>query len=170
MFPKRDLRVGRVLMYMDEQNSLEFQLRLQQYIELRREGRLLEARQHAQKYIAPHTETHSAEIYTAASMLAFPPDTQAEPYRVVHILHLGLKCANTVHSQCTPHRGGTILLTSSSKRTMNSFRSLPVHFCTLHFRPASQLSRRPLVTQRTQAVAPTQARPQRLSAPSARPS
>ncbi|MCJ1248278.1 GID complex subunit containing RING finger motif [Trapelia coarctata] len=65
-------------------NSLEFQLRLQQYIELRRQGKLLEARQHAQKYIAPHTDTHSAEIYTAASMLAFPPDTQAEPYKSMY--------------------------------------------------------------------------------------
>lgn len=77
-----------MLIVLGEQNSLEFQLRLQQYIELRRGGKLLEARQHAQKYIAPHTETHSAEIYTAASMLAFPPDTQAEPYKVVSNVYI----------------------------------------------------------------------------------
>lgn len=83
MFSSSDRQAGRLLMVLGKQNSLEFQLRLQQYIELRRGGKLLEARQHAQKHIAPHTETHSADIYTAASMLAFPPDTQAEPYKVV---------------------------------------------------------------------------------------
>ncbi|MCJ1472874.1 GID complex subunit containing RING finger motif [Lambiella insularis] len=65
-------------------NNLEFQLRLQQYIELRRDGKLLEASHHAQKYIAPHTDTHSTEILIAAALLAFPPETQAEPYRSMY--------------------------------------------------------------------------------------
>lgn len=65
------------------QNNLEFELRLQHYIELRRGGQLLEARQHAQKYIAPHKDTHLDKIHRAAGLLAFPPDTQAEPYKVL---------------------------------------------------------------------------------------
>ncbi|MCJ1386873.1 GID complex subunit containing RING finger motif [Xylographa soralifera] len=65
-------------------NNLEFQLRLQQYIELRRDGKLLAARQHAQRYIAPHTDSHFAEIHTAAALLAFPPDTLAEPYKSMY--------------------------------------------------------------------------------------
>ncbi|MCJ1256648.1 GID complex subunit containing RING finger motif [Lignoscripta atroalba] len=65
-------------------NNLEFQLRLQQYIELRRDGHLLEARQHAQKYIAPHTDTHFTDIHRAAGLLAYPPDTQAEPYKKMY--------------------------------------------------------------------------------------
>jgi len=65
-------------------NNLEFQLRLQQFIELRRNGKLLAARQHAQRYIAPHTDSHFAEIHTAAALLAFPPDTAAEPYKSMY--------------------------------------------------------------------------------------
>ncbi|MCJ1260163.1 GID complex subunit containing RING finger motif [Lobaria immixta] len=65
-------------------NNLEFELRLQHYIELRRNGQLLEARQHAQKYIAPHKDTHLDKIHRAAGLLAFPPDTQAEPYKTMY--------------------------------------------------------------------------------------
>ncbi|KAL9100931.1 MAG: hypothetical protein Q9187_009301, partial [Circinaria calcarea] len=65
-------------------NSLEFELRLQQYIELLRGGRLLEATQHAKKHIVPHTDTHAVEIHRAAGLLAFPPDTQAEPYKTMY--------------------------------------------------------------------------------------
>ncbi|MCJ1399984.1 GID complex subunit containing RING finger motif [Xylographa trunciseda] len=65
-------------------NNLEFQLRLQQYIELRRDENLLAARQHAQRYIAPHTDSHFVEIHTAAALLAFPPDTTTEPYKSMY--------------------------------------------------------------------------------------
>ncbi|KAI4121464.1 MAG: hypothetical protein LQ347_006853 [Umbilicaria vellea] len=65
-------------------NNLEFELRLQQYIELRRSGQLLDARQHAQKYIAPHTDTHITAIHRAAGLLAYPPETQAEPYKTMY--------------------------------------------------------------------------------------
>ena len=64
------------------QNNLEFELRLQQYIELLRERRIIEAKQHAQKYFSQQIETHLAEIYRASGLLAVPPDTQAEPYKV----------------------------------------------------------------------------------------
>ena len=64
------------------QQNLEFQLRLQQYIELRREGKSVEAVQHIQKYLAPHKDIHETEVFRAMGMLAIPPDVQAEPYKV----------------------------------------------------------------------------------------
>lgn len=64
------------------QNRLEFELRLQQYIELRRNGRLVEARQHAQKYLIQHAGTYLEEVNRAAGLLAYPPDTQVREYRV----------------------------------------------------------------------------------------
>ena len=66
-----------------ENNHLEFELRLQQYIELCRERRLLDARQHAHKYFANHKETHTSQIHSAAGLLAFPPTTYADPYKVI---------------------------------------------------------------------------------------
>lgn len=69
-------------MVLLNQSPLEFELRFQQYIELRRNGQLLEARQHAQKYIASNTDTHSREIYQASGLLAYPPNTEIEPYKV----------------------------------------------------------------------------------------
>ena len=67
---------------MHEQNRLEFELRMQQYIELRRDGQLLAARQHAQKYIAPHHNIYPQEVNRAAGLLAYPPGTQAKEYSV----------------------------------------------------------------------------------------
>ncbi|KAI9797507.1 MAG: GID complex subunit containing RING finger motif [Piccolia ochrophora] len=68
-------------------SNLEFELRLQQYIELVRTGqreRLLEATQHAKSYLAPHKDTQFLEIHKAAGLLAFAPDTRAEPYRTMY--------------------------------------------------------------------------------------
>ncbi|KAL4890411.1 protein fyv10 [Aspergillus ambiguus] len=69
------------------QYNLEFELRLQQYIEMIRVGdreKLVEARAHAKKYLTPFIETQSAEIHRAAGLLAFPKDTKAEPYRSMY--------------------------------------------------------------------------------------
>ena len=63
-------------------SALEFELRLQQYIELRREGKLVEARVHAQKFLRPHIEAYPELVYQATGLLAYPPSTFAEPYRV----------------------------------------------------------------------------------------
>ena len=64
------------------QNRLEFELRLQQYIELRRNGQLVEARQHAQKYLTPQAGVYLEEVNRAAGLLAYPPDTHVREYRV----------------------------------------------------------------------------------------
>ncbi|KAF1813185.1 hypothetical protein P152DRAFT_457551 [Eremomyces bilateralis CBS 781.70] len=66
-------------------NSLEFELRLQQYIEAVRTGRkekLIEATLHARKHLAPHHDTDFA--IRAAGLLAFSPDTAAEPYATLY--------------------------------------------------------------------------------------
>lgn len=64
----------------DIQSNLEFQLRLQQYIELCRNRQLLEAMQYAQKFLASHVELWA--VVQAAGLLAYPPETQTEPYKV----------------------------------------------------------------------------------------
>ncbi|KAL4942855.1 hypothetical protein BDV06DRAFT_221791 [Aspergillus oleicola] len=69
------------------QYNLEFELRLQQYIEMirkRDKTKFVDAMVHARKYLAPYTETQSAEIHRAAGLLAFPPDTKAEPYKSMY--------------------------------------------------------------------------------------
>ncbi|KAL8710921.1 MAG: hypothetical protein Q9220_004520 [cf. Caloplaca sp. 1 TL-2023] len=65
-------------------STLEFELRLQQFIELRRKGLLLEARQHAQKYITSNTEITKPEVHRAAGLLAYLPHTRMEPYRSMY--------------------------------------------------------------------------------------
>lgn len=50
--------------------------------------KLVDAMLHARKYLTPYMETQSAEIHRAAGLLAFPPDTKAEPYRVWVLLTL----------------------------------------------------------------------------------
>ena len=69
-----------------QQNDLEFELRLQQYIELlRTKPKPVEAQQHARKYLAPSWDTQHEAISQAAALLAFPPDTPVEPYKVGHL-------------------------------------------------------------------------------------
>ena len=63
-------------------NRLEFELRLQQYIELRRNGQMVEARQHARKYLIPQADQYPLEVNKAAGLLAFPPETQVVEYKV----------------------------------------------------------------------------------------
>ncbi|PGH05960.1 protein FYV10 [Helicocarpus griseus UAMH5409] len=66
------------------QSNLEFELRLQQYIEMVRAGDKAEARAHAKKYLSPHSETQATDIRRAAGLLVFPPDTEAEPYKEMY--------------------------------------------------------------------------------------
>ncbi|OCK78841.1 macrophage erythroblast attacher [Lepidopterella palustris CBS 459.81] len=66
-------------------SNLEFELRLQQYIELVRScntQKLMEATMHARKYLAPHQDTNFT--IRAAGLLAYSPDTEAEPYRSLY--------------------------------------------------------------------------------------
>ncbi|PYH94966.1 protein fyv10 [Aspergillus ellipticus CBS 707.79] len=71
------------------QYNLEFELRLQQYIEMvrtRNKEKYADAMVHAKRYLAPYIETQSIDIHRAAGLLAFPPDTKAEPYKSMYAL------------------------------------------------------------------------------------
>ena len=61
-------------------SPLEFQLRFQQFIELRRAGKLLEARSHAFKHLASQIETHRESVLAASLLLVIPPNTKMSPY------------------------------------------------------------------------------------------
>lgn len=61
-------------------SSLEFQLRFQQFIELKRGGQLLEARNYAYKHIAPHIDTHRDSVLSASALLVAPPETLMPAY------------------------------------------------------------------------------------------
>ncbi|KAI0729866.1 CTLH/CRA C-terminal to lish motif domain-containing protein [Fomitopsis betulina] len=62
-------------------NTLEFDLRLQEYIELARAGKRLEAIAHSKKYLLTWQETHLPQIRQAAALLCFPPTTTCSPYK-----------------------------------------------------------------------------------------
>ncbi|KAB8349530.1 hypothetical protein FH972_023556 [Carpinus fangiana] len=65
-------------------SDLEFELRLQQYIEMirtRQPSKLLDAAMHARKYLAT---SNSESATRAAALLAFPPGTPIEPYRALY--------------------------------------------------------------------------------------
>lgn len=82
---------------------------MQQYIEMLRAGNKTEARQHAKKYLTPHNETQSADILRAAGLLVFPPDTEAEPYKVS--LFLDILSLNYRVTQFTVNKTNTIIIT-----------------------------------------------------------
>ncbi|KAI8588630.1 CTLH/CRA C-terminal to lish motif domain-containing protein [Geranomyces variabilis] len=62
-------------------STLEFNLRLQEYIELARCGKKEEAIKYCRKYMIDWQDTHMKLIQQAMAMLAFGPDTQCEPYK-----------------------------------------------------------------------------------------
>ncbi|KAI9742021.1 MAG: GID complex subunit containing RING finger motif [Cirrosporium novae-zelandiae] len=67
-------------------HTLEFQLRLQQFIELirtREPSRLADAVLFSRKFLAPHKD-QAAEVRKAGGLLAFEPDTQVEPYKSLY--------------------------------------------------------------------------------------
>lgn len=62
-------------------STLEFELRLQEFIELARQRRNEEAIAYTKKHLAPWQETHFEEIKRASALLAFPPTTTCGPYK-----------------------------------------------------------------------------------------
>ncbi|KAF9010185.1 CTLH/CRA C-terminal to lish motif domain-containing protein [Cyathus striatus] len=62
-------------------STLEFELRLQEYIELIRAQKSQEAIAYSKKYLVPWQETHMPQIRQALALLAFPPDTTCGPYK-----------------------------------------------------------------------------------------
>ncbi|KAJ1936227.1 GID complex subunit containing RING finger motif [Linderina macrospora] len=64
-------------------SSLEFELRLQEYIELIRVRSTTAAIAYAKKHLVPWSETQMPRIQRAMTLLAFPPDTQCPPYKTM---------------------------------------------------------------------------------------
>jgi len=62
-------------------NTLEFDLRLQEYIELARARKNMEAIAYAKKHLLPWQDTHMTQIHQASALLCFPPTTQCGPYK-----------------------------------------------------------------------------------------
>ncbi|GAB1320237.1 GID complex subunit containing RING finger motif [Madurella fahalii] len=80
------------------QSSLEFMLRCQQYIEMMRTGsqpRMLEAINHAKKYITPFNDTYPTEVSNMAGLLAYRPDTKLEPYASLYSASRWQRLADT---------------------------------------------------------------------------
>ncbi|KAK2749148.1 GID complex subunit containing RING finger motif [Myotisia sp. PD_48] len=76
------------------QNKLEFDLRMQQYIEMLRAGEKTAARQHARKYLTPHSDMHKDDILRAAGLLVFEPGTEYGPYKTMYSLDRWQQLAN----------------------------------------------------------------------------
>jgi len=62
------------------QSNLEFMLRCQQYIEMVRTGKKIEAINHARKYIIPFSDQYREEVETICGLLAHGPNTTIEEY------------------------------------------------------------------------------------------
>ncbi|CAG7934942.1 unnamed protein product [Penicillium nalgiovense] len=70
-------------------HNLEFELRLQQYIEMVRtqdKSKKVEAIIHAKKYLIPNHQSQNSEIMRAAGLLVFTQHTRAEPYKSLFAL------------------------------------------------------------------------------------
>ncbi|KAF8960325.1 CTLH/CRA C-terminal to lish motif domain-containing protein [Flammula alnicola] len=62
-------------------STLEFDLRMQEYIELSRARKTLEAIAYSKKYLIPWQDTHIAQIQQLSALLAFPSNTSCGPYK-----------------------------------------------------------------------------------------
>ncbi|CCJ31286.1 unnamed protein product [Pneumocystis jirovecii] len=64
--------------------NLEFELKLQEYIELVKKRELFQAIQYSRKYLTFYSEAHIEEFRRAMALLIFPPDTEYEPYKKLY--------------------------------------------------------------------------------------
>ncbi len=64
------------------QNTLEFDLRLQEYIELARARKSVEAIAYSRKHLLQWKDTHQHQIVQATALLCYPPTTSCAPYKV----------------------------------------------------------------------------------------
>jgi len=82
--------LGKVLAWCHEnrsrlrklKSSLEFQVRLQEYLEMVKGGQRLAAVKHAKKFLSTEAEEeHSLVVQQAMGLLAFPTTTSIQPYK-----------------------------------------------------------------------------------------
>ncbi|XP_049880767.1 E3 ubiquitin-protein transferase MAEA [Pectinophora gossypiella] len=62
-------------------SNMEFKIRIQEFIELVREDKRLEAVRYAKKHFSQYEEGQLDDIQHCMGMLAFPKDTDVEPYK-----------------------------------------------------------------------------------------
>ncbi|KAG5519766.1 hypothetical protein PMAC_000039 [Pneumocystis sp. 'macacae'] len=74
--------------------NLEFELKLQEYIELVRRRELSQAILYSRKYLTPYSEAHIEEFRRAMALLVFPPDTEYEPYKKLYSLDRWMSLAD----------------------------------------------------------------------------
>uniref|UniRef100_A0A2R8ZJV3 Macrophage erythroblast attacher n=1 Tax=Pan paniscus TaxID=9597 RepID=A0A2R8ZJV3_PANPA len=80
--PKESLDLGmETLKGKPELSCLEFSLRIQEFIELIRQNKRLDAVRHARKHFSQAEGSQLDEVRQAMGMLAFPPDTHISPYK-----------------------------------------------------------------------------------------
>ena len=103
---------------------------MQQYIELRRKGQLVEARQHAQKYLTQHAGTYLEEVNRAAGLLAYAPDTQVQEYKVRGHAEIVIAWYADRDRNYIANLDGTTWPNSLYIHTTNSSRSPHVHSST----------------------------------------
>jgi hypothetical protein len=72
------------------QSKFEFKLRLQEFIELVRGERMIEAIMYARKYLASWGATNMKELQQAMATLAFKSNTDCPGYKVFSLLFGGL--------------------------------------------------------------------------------
>ncbi|XP_039076290.1 E3 ubiquitin-protein transferase MAEA isoform X5 [Hyaena hyaena] len=65
-----------------ELSCLEFSLRIQEFIELIRQNKRLDAVRHARKHFSQAEGSQLDEVRQVMGMLAFPPDTHISPYKL----------------------------------------------------------------------------------------
>lgn len=65
------------------QSPLEFELRLQEFIEMFRAGNSKDAIAYSKKYLMPWSDTQLPRIQRAMGLLAFNPTTKCSPYRAM---------------------------------------------------------------------------------------
>ncbi|KAF8190377.1 CTLH/CRA C-terminal to lish motif domain-containing protein [Mycena galopus ATCC 62051] len=94
-------------------STLEFDLRLQEYIELARAGRRQEAIDYSKKHLISWAETHLDQIQQAITLLAVRPDTTSVRYKrlldparwpnLTHAFRLAIYSLNTLPTEPLLH-------------------------------------------------------------------
>ena len=62
-------------------SSLEFEVRLQEFVELIKSGKRMDAVKHARKHLSSSDPEQLPLIQRGMGLLAFPADTNVEPYK-----------------------------------------------------------------------------------------
>eukprot|EP00761_Pharyngomonas_kirbyi_P013613 gb/GECH01013642.1/.p1 GENE.gb/GECH01013642.1/~~gb/GECH01013642.1/.p1 ORF type:complete len:384 (+),score=108.61 gb/GECH01013642.1/:1-1152(+) len=62
-------------------SSLEFNLRVQEFLEKVRAGGIDDAIKHSRKYLSAYSDTHFADVSQAMATLAFGGETKCQPYK-----------------------------------------------------------------------------------------